>query len=150
VHEFVIGFIEHLLIITTTHYRAVAESHSLQINRAPTVFSVCYMLSCFHIKFETRLYILLTFRLETQLNSRLQLTKLHVGGHLTPTLYSSPLNYIKMILFYWKLLLGKVRTEKPVPNIPDLFNVFLTRLSDHQHHHHHHHHHHHRWHDNPL
>lgn len=44
---FVIVFIEHLQILTTNIYSAVANSHILKFTTARTVFSVCYVfISC--------------------------------------------------------------------------------------------------------
>jgi hypothetical protein len=44
--EFVIGFIEHLQIVTTSNYGAMANSHNLQLTTAPTKSFLSAVFAC--------------------------------------------------------------------------------------------------------
>jgi hypothetical protein len=89
--ELIIEFIEHLIVVATRNYNAIANSHILQLT---TVFSVCRALTsrcletdpnnflCFHAHVFTGWCLSIT-------RSLLQLTNPQACDHLTPTCYSS-------------------------------------------------------------
>jgi hypothetical protein len=97
----VIGCSEHLQIITTSNYGAIMNSHTQKFTTAHTKSSQYALFS------PMAAGSMLTFTanfLFFWLPSRYSKINSVAGGLLTPTSYSSPLNYLRNTLFKFKLI----------------------------------------------